>query len=247
MGQSHSPTGSCSTASNGSVRACSVTAGGPATGSPVQIPNWVEFIEIIAALSRLGVITVPIMPIYRHEEVGYTLTNAGIRAVFTASTFKKFSYLGMYHELRGDDHDLSIVVVRPDAVAEEAIGSGENIFALADLEADGEDASVRAELPIHPQRTIPSSSSTPPEHIGPKGCVHTFNTYCSGARSLARRRSPTPRDNMSVRPIPDRPHHRTGDQRVCPSWREASTHLMAEWDPVRAASKEIAATWLHGR
>ena len=57
----------------------------------VQLPSWVEFVQVLAALSRLGVIAVPIMPIYRKEEVGYVLSNAGIRAVFTPATFKKFS------------------------------------------------------------------------------------------------------------------------------------------------------------
>ena len=37
----------------------------------VQLPNWVEFIEVVTALSRLGIITVPIMPIYRRDEAGY--------------------------------------------------------------------------------------------------------------------------------------------------------------------------------
>ena len=53
----------------------------------VQLPSWVEFVQVLAALSRLGVIAVPIMPIYRKEEVGYVLSNAGIRAVFTPATF----------------------------------------------------------------------------------------------------------------------------------------------------------------
>ena len=35
----------------------------------VQLPNWTEFPVIAAALSRIGAILVPIMPIYR-EDVG---------------------------------------------------------------------------------------------------------------------------------------------------------------------------------
>ena len=62
----------------------------------MQLPSWVEFVQVLTALSRLGVTAVPIMPIYRREEVGYVAANAGIRAVFTPSTFKKFNYLDMY-------------------------------------------------------------------------------------------------------------------------------------------------------
>ena len=42
-----------------------------------------EFIEVVAALSRLGIITVPIMPIYRRDEVGYVVGHAEARAVIT--------------------------------------------------------------------------------------------------------------------------------------------------------------------
>ena len=53
----------------------------------VQLPSWVEFVQVLAALSRLGVIAVPIMPIYRKEEVGYVLSNAEVRGVFTPASF----------------------------------------------------------------------------------------------------------------------------------------------------------------
>jgi len=87
----------------------------------VQLPSWVEFVHVLAALSRLGVIAVPIMPIYRREEVGYVLSNAGIRGVFTPASFKKFDYLDMYLGLRQEHPGLAIVVVRPDSAAEHII------------------------------------------------------------------------------------------------------------------------------
>ena len=43
----------------------------------VQLPNWVEFIEVLAALSRLGVVMVPIMPIYRRDDVSTITLTAG--------------------------------------------------------------------------------------------------------------------------------------------------------------------------
>src|SRR5246500_1611291 len=105
----------------------------------VQLPNWVEFIQVLAALSRLGVIMVPIMPIYRREDVSYVLTNAGIRTVFTPANFGKFDYFDMYRTLRNEHPDLTIVVARPDSGAEEAIGADSNVFSLQGLEADTDD------------------------------------------------------------------------------------------------------------
>jgi non-ribosomal peptide synthetase component E (peptide arylation enzyme) len=46
----------------------------------VQLPNWTEFVTIAVALTRLGAVLVPIMPIYRAEEVGYVLGHSGANA-----------------------------------------------------------------------------------------------------------------------------------------------------------------------
>src|ERR1700734_4445697 len=75
----------------------------------VQLPNWVEFIQVLTALSRLGVVMVPIMPIYRRDDVGYVLSNAGVRTVFTPENFGKFGYLDMYLDLRREHPELTIV------------------------------------------------------------------------------------------------------------------------------------------
>ena len=151
----------------------------------VQLPSWVEFIQVLAALSRLGVIAVPIMPIYRHDEVGHVLSNAGVRAVFTTATFKKFDYLDMYLDLRQDHSDLTIVVTRPDRAAEGVAEAGDNVFTLQGLEADTDDDSAHEELdappgPDEPFVIVYTSGTTSRS----KGCVHTFNTYCSGSRAL---------------------------------------------------------------
>src|SRR3984893_16803084 len=112
----------------------------------VQLPSWVEFVQALAALSRLGVIAVPIMPIYRREEVGYVASNAGIRGVFTPASFKKFDYLDMYLGRRHDHPDLTIVVSRPGGAAEGIIDTDDGVFSLQGLEADPDDDSAREEL-----------------------------------------------------------------------------------------------------
>ena len=54
----------------------------------VQLPNWTEFPVIAAALSRIGAILVPIMPIYREDEVAYVLRNSGAVAAVTCHEFR---------------------------------------------------------------------------------------------------------------------------------------------------------------
>jgi acyl-CoA synthetase len=196
----------------------------------VQLPNWVEFIQVLAALSRLGVIMVPIMPIYRREDVGYVLSNADVRAVFTPANFGKFDYFGMYRGLRQEHPDLTIVVARPDNAAEEAIGADGNVFSLQALEADTDgdselDAPPGADEPF----VIVYTSGTTSR---PKGCVHTFNTYCSGSRALV---GPFGYTAADVQFGPSPIAHTTGlvTSVLLPMLTGAATHIMAKWDPVR--------------
>jgi acyl-coenzyme A synthetase/AMP-(fatty) acid ligase len=199
----------------------------------VQLPNWVEFIQVLTALSRLGVIMVPIMPIYRRDDVSYVLSNAGIRTVFTPENFGKFGYLDMYLDLRREHPELTIVIARPDGTAEDITDTDADIFTLRQLEADTDDDSARQELdappgPDDPFVIVYTSGTT----SRPKGCVHTFNTYCAGARALV---GPFGYTEADVQFGPSPIAHTTGlvTSVLMPMLTGASTHVMDKWDPVR--------------
>jgi cyclohexanecarboxylate-CoA ligase len=200
----------------------------------VQLPNWVEFIQVLTALSRLGVVMVPIMPIYRREDVGYVLSNAGVRAVFTPAHFSKFGYLDMYLGLRREHPELTIVVARPDSTAQEVADADADVFTLHQVEADTDDDSARAELgdppgPDDPFVIVYTSGTTSRS----KGCVHTFNTYCAGSRALV---EPFGYTETDVQFGPSPIAHTTGlvTSVLLPMLTGAATHVMAKWDPVRA-------------
>jgi acyl-CoA synthetase (AMP-forming)/AMP-acid ligase II len=197
----------------------------------VQLPNWVEFLEVTVALSRLGVIVVPIMPIYRRDEVGYVLANADVRAVVCPTTFKGFDYLAMYQNIRRDRPGLDILVARPQAsLAEDIVTLSaiqtDTVPAVADLPGQGS-----ADDPF----VIVYTSGTTSR---PKGCLHTFNTYCSGARSLT---TAFGYSDADVQFGPSPITHTTGlvTSVLVPLLNGAATHLMAEWEP-RAGRAEIA-------
>jgi cyclohexanecarboxylate-CoA ligase len=199
----------------------------------VQLPNWVEFIQVLAALSRLGVVMVPIMPIYRQEDVSYVLSNADIRAVFTPAHFSKFGYLDMYLDLRREHPDLTIVVARPDSDAQAVVDASEAVFTLQDLEAETDDDSARRELddppgPDDPFVIVYTSGTT----SRPKGCVHTFNTYFAGARAMV---EPFGYTESDVQFGPSPIAHTTGlvTSVLLPMLTGAATHVMAKWDPAR--------------
>jgi cyclohexanecarboxylate-CoA ligase len=199
----------------------------------VQLPNWVEFIQVLTALSRLGVVMVPIMPIYRRDDVNYVLSNAGVRTVFTPAHFGKFGYLDMYLGLRREHPELTIVVARPDNTAEDIADADADVFTLHQLEADTDDDSAKQELaappgPDDPFVIVYTSGTT----SRPKGCVHTFNTYCAGSRALV---GPFGYTETDVQFGPSPIAHTTGlvTSVLVPMLAGGSTHVMAKWDPAR--------------
>lgn len=156
----------------------------------VQVPNWIEFAVISVALSRLGAILVPIMPIYRRADVEYILNNAGVRLAMTPQHFKKFDYAGMYTELLDAVDSLEdVAVVRGNG----ELPNGSVSFESLSVEVSPEEAT--AELgpgvgPDEPFVIVYSSGTT----SRPKGCIHTFNTMACGSRLLAKGFAYTPDD-----------------------------------------------------
>jgi acyl-coenzyme A synthetase/AMP-(fatty) acid ligase len=199
----------------------------------VQLPNWAAFVVIAAALSRIGAVMVPIMPIYRRDEVSYVVSDASVRMAIAPAEFKGFDYLSMFEEIRRDSDTLTTVVAVRAAGDRRAALAERDVTVLEDLIADDVDsAEVDAALDIrvHPDDpfVIVYTSGTTSR---PKGCVHTFNTYASGARALAVAFGQTESD-VQFGPSPIT--HTTGlvTSVLIPLIAGASSHLMAEWSPV---------------
>ena len=186
----------------------------------VQLPNWSEFAVIVAALSRLGAVLVPIMPVYRDEEVRYVLGHAEIKAVITCEEFKGFGYAEMYGRLKQDCPDLEVVyTVRASPAC--------TLPRLEDLEAGSD------------EQTLPVASG-PDDHFAivytsgttsrPKGCLHTFNTYKASASAIAASIGYTDKD-VQFGPSPI--GHTTGlvTSFALPLLAGASSHLVEAWEP----------------
>ena len=63
-------------------------------GTPVSwaLPTWLESLVLVGALSRLGAVQNPILPIYRHREVGFVTKQTGAKLLIVPSTWKGFDY-----------------------------------------------------------------------------------------------------------------------------------------------------------
>ena len=182
----------------------------------VQLPNWTEFLLIAVAVGRLGAVLVPIMPIYRAEEVGYVVRHSGAKIAITCEEFKGFSYLGMFAGLRESCPELEqLVVVR---------GAGD--VRLEDLLATPATDLGERPSPDDPFLIVYTSGTT----SRPKGCFHTFNTLRASAAAIARSLD-YGEDDVQFGPSPVT--HSTGlvTSLVLPLLAGASSHLMEAWEP----------------
>ena len=192
----------------------------------VQLPNWNEFIVIYLAAIRAGAVLVPIMPIYRHDEIGYILERSQAKVAFTAGEFRKFDHLQMFRELRAKSPELrELVVVRGEAGANE-----QSIERLTEPNRRADDFD---EPPIGPRPTADDGHVlifTSGTEARPKGCFHTWNTIGFSVRGLAKAFE---LDRGCVTFAPSPVSHGTGLAMgvAVPILTGGSIHLQDVWQP----------------
>jgi acyl-coenzyme A synthetase/AMP-(fatty) acid ligase len=199
----------------------------------VQLPNWTEFPVLTAAASRLGVIVVPIMPIYRDDEVGYVIEHSGASAIVTCQEFRGFGHLAMMNELRpGLPAVREIFVARSDDTLASADGTP-----FDDLIVEGSPSELEVEAgpdssPDDGFLIVYTSGTT----SRPKGCYHTFNTIRASAAAI-RNSLEYGKDDVQFGPSPIT--HSTGlvTSVVLPALVGAKSYLMEAWEPGEALAR----------
>ncbi|MFM8528954.1 MAG: AMP-binding protein [Ilumatobacteraceae bacterium] len=79
------------------------------------LPSRFEALVLTGALSRLGAVQNPILPIYRHREVGFIARQSSCKVMIVPGTFRNFDYAPMVHEVAATlDHDVQVIVADPD-------------------------------------------------------------------------------------------------------------------------------------
>lgn len=135
-----------------------------------QLPNWHETAVIALAASFLGLVCLPIVPIYRETELRFILADAGAKIFFVPRTFRKFDYAMMGENLKRDLSTLNHVVVVRDGAADDPFETGEVLAGPALGVAD------------EPSMLMYTSGTTGK----PKGVVHNVNSLDCEVSNVAR-------------------------------------------------------------
>jgi len=144
---------------------------GVRAGTPVswQLPTWIESIVLVGALSRVGAVQNPILPIYREREVGFVAKQTGAQIVIVPSKWKGFDFEAMARAIAEGQPGLEVLVVDrtlPD-------GDPQSLPPAVTPPADP------AQLPV--RWAFYTSGTT----ADPKGAKHTDRTIMASAYGMA--------------------------------------------------------------
>lgn len=186
----------------------------------VQLPNWNEFFLVYAACARLGAIMIPIVVVYRGNEVGFIVENSEAAALVTCGEFRGFDHAAMAREVAdAAERRFLRVVVRGEADREAVSLDG----LLEEQHADGLPEPSAADDP----HLILYSSGT---ESHPKGCLHSWNTSSFLPKQAVEALAMV-RDDVVFMPSPVT--HALGLTLgvMAPTLAGASVHLLDVFDP----------------
>jgi cyclohexanecarboxylate-CoA ligase len=139
-----------------------------------QLPNWTEFLVLHYAVSRIGAVNNPLIPIYRDREVGFMVGLAKSKLIVVPQQFRGYDYPAMVERLRGGWPALENVLVVDDPSWQTFIDTPweerRDPADLAALRPDPNDVTL----------LIFTSGTTG----DPKGVMHTHNTLIAANAPL---------------------------------------------------------------
>jgi cyclohexanecarboxylate-CoA ligase len=152
------------------VAAAGLAAIGVGADTPVtwQLPTWIESFVLVAALSRLGAVQNPVMPIYRQREVDFVTKQTQARLLVVPTEFRGFDYKAMADEIAAGQDNLDVLV------ADRQLPEGDPSTLPPPPKTDDR-------LPV---RWLFYTSGTTAD---PKGAQHTDVTIMASATAMAER------------------------------------------------------------
>jgi len=131
-----------------------------------QLPTWLESLVLVGALSKLGAVQNPILPICRAREVGFMVRQTGAEFLFVPGVWRGFDYSEMATSLDGQPQVLEVTRGR------------ESVWAISRPMAE---EIAQTTLPRDDVKWIFYTSGTTAD---PKGAMHTDATVAAAARGV---------------------------------------------------------------
>ena len=76
-----------------------------------ELPTWNESLVLVGALARLGARQNPLIPIYRHREVGFITRQSEASLLIVPPVYRGFDFEAMAHDLAAEREGLAVLVV----------------------------------------------------------------------------------------------------------------------------------------
>ena len=148
----------------GGLRACGVGKGDVVS---FQLPNGWQFAAVHLACVRIGAVSNPLMPIFRHKELSFMVAHAEAKVFIAPTRFRGFDHGALALRLQAEIPTLRHVLLLG--------GEGERSFESQLLAHGGTDPADMAGSALAPDDIVQLlyTSGTTGE---PKGALHTSNT-----------------------------------------------------------------------
>ena len=148
-----------------------------------QLPNWIEFHVVHFAVTRIGAVNNPLIPIYRDREVGFMVGLAKSKVIVVPQEFRGYDYPDMVARLRADWPDMAHVLVVDGPTTDTQTSWAEFIDTPWEERRDPAELAALRPDPDDVTLVIFTSGTTGE----PKGVMHTHNTLVAANAPLPAR------------------------------------------------------------